>query len=60
MLLVTSYIRETPRAVSRVNKFHSQSVPVHSANCVRTCTVARRRVLSSAPLQVMGSRPLTN
>jgi hypothetical protein len=32
-----------------------QAVPVHSANCVRTYTVACRRVLSSAPL---GSRPL--
>jgi hypothetical protein len=30
--------------------FYLQSVPVHSANCVETYTVACRRVLSSAPL----------
>jgi hypothetical protein len=30
--------------------FHLQSVPVHSANCVKTYTVPCRRVLSSAPL----------
>jgi hypothetical protein len=30
--------------------FHLQSVPVHSANCVKTCAVACRNVLGSAPL----------
>jgi hypothetical protein len=30
--------------------FYFQSVPVHSANCVKPYTVACRRVLSSAPL----------
>jgi hypothetical protein len=30
--------------------FYSQFVPVHSANCVKTYTVACRRVLSSVPL----------
>jgi hypothetical protein len=30
--------------------FHLQSVPIQSANCVKTYTVACRRVLSSAPL----------
>jgi hypothetical protein len=32
--------------------FYLQSVPVHSANCVKTYTVARRRVLSSALLHL--------
>jgi hypothetical protein len=30
--------------------YHLHSVPVHSANCAETYTVACRRVLSSAPL----------
>jgi hypothetical protein len=30
--------------------FYLQSVAVHSANCVKTYTLACRRVLSSAPL----------
>jgi hypothetical protein len=30
--------------------FDLQFVPVHSANCVKTYTVACRRVLTSAPL----------
>jgi hypothetical protein len=38
--------------------FYLQSVPVHSANFVQTYTVACRRVLSSAPLYLIGSRPL--
>jgi hypothetical protein len=38
--------------------FHLQYVIVHSANCVETYTVACGRVLSSAPLQLTGSRPL--
>jgi hypothetical protein len=33
-----------------VTPFYLQSMPVHSANCARTYTVACRRVLSSAPL----------
>jgi hypothetical protein len=33
-----------------------KSLPVHSANCVKTWTVACRRVLSNAPLQIIGSR----
>jgi hypothetical protein len=36
--------------------FYLQSVPVHSANRVKTYTMACRRVLGSAPLQLMGSR----
>jgi hypothetical protein len=35
-----------------------QSVPVHSANGAKTYTVECRRVLSSAPLWLIGSRPL--
>jgi hypothetical protein len=35
-----------------------QSVPAHSANCVKTYTMACRRVLSSVPLQLIGSRHL--
>jgi hypothetical protein len=35
-----------------------QSAAVHAANCAKTHAVARRRVLGSAPLQLMGSRPL--
>jgi hypothetical protein len=31
-------------------EFHLQSVPVHSATCVKTYAAACRRVLSSAPL----------
>jgi hypothetical protein len=38
--------------------FYLQSVPVHSATCVQTYTMAWRRVLSSAPLWLIGSRPL--
>jgi hypothetical protein len=37
--------------------FYLQSLLVHSANCVKTYTVACRRVIS-APLQLIGSRPL--
>jgi hypothetical protein len=41
------------------NPFYLQSVLVHSANCVENMyTVACRRVLSSAPLLVIGSKPL--
>jgi hypothetical protein len=38
--------------------FYLQSVPVHSANCVKMYTMACRRELSSDPLQLTGSRPL--
>jgi hypothetical protein len=38
--------------------FCLQYVPVHSANCVKTYTMARRRVLDSAPLQLIHSRSL--
>jgi hypothetical protein len=38
--------------------FYLQSVPVHSANCVKTYTMALRRVHSSSPLKLIGSRPL--
>jgi hypothetical protein len=38
--------------------FYLQSVPVRSANCVKSCTIARRRVLSSDFLQLVGSRSL--
>jgi hypothetical protein len=33
---------------------------VHSANCVKTCTLAYRRVLNSAPLYLTGSRSLVD
>jgi hypothetical protein len=32
--------------------------PIHSADCVKTYTVACRRVFSSAPLKLIGSRLL--
>jgi hypothetical protein len=38
--------------------FYLQSVPVHSANCVKPYTVACRRVFSSSPLELIGPRPL--
>jgi hypothetical protein len=38
--------------------FYLQSVLAHSANCVKTYTMACRRVLISAPLQLICSKPL--
>jgi hypothetical protein len=52
------YVAEGGMGISYSIIFHLQSVPVHSANRVRTYTVACGRVLSSAPLQLMVSRPL--
>jgi hypothetical protein len=38
--------------------FSLQSVPVHSADCVKTYTVSCRGVLSSAHLYLIGSGPV--
>jgi hypothetical protein len=59
-VITVMYKRYRSKEYFFVTAFYLQSVAVHSANCVKTYTVACRRVLSGAPLQLMGSRPLVD